>query len=270
VIFLDEYCPPFHARSVLHEQYRPKIILPTMATVYFISDVHLGLKGRTEERAKEARLISFLDSIRARANQIFIVGDLFDAWFEYRTVIPRGFHRLLAKLDELTAAGIVIHYLAGNHDYWMRDYFTKELSIRTYHQPLDISIDGKRILVHHGDGLAHNDTGYRILKRILNNPVNIWLYSWIHPDIGLRIAQSSSHKSRGHTSSKQYGASDGMSEFAAKKIQEGYNIIVMGHRHQPESRQISGGTYINLGDWITHCTYAEMIDGQITLQHWPA
>src|SRR5260221_7293236 len=137
-----------------------------MSRVYFISDVHLGLGPREEERAKEQQLIEFLNVVLENASQLFIVGDLFDAWFEYRTVIPKGFHRLFTKLQDLTEHGIVVHYLAGNHDYWIRDYFHDELGITTYHDAFNITIDGKRIFIHHGDGLANNDTGYKILKKI--------------------------------------------------------------------------------------------------------
>jgi UDP-2,3-diacylglucosamine hydrolase len=239
-----------------------------MQKTYFISDLHLGLSSPEEERAKETRLISFLDHIKENTRQLFIVGDLFDAWFEYRTVIPKGFHRTLTKLNELTDKGIIVHYLAGNHDYWIRDYFRDELGMKTYHDPIDVTIDGKKIHLHHGDGLAANDTGYRILKVILRNPFNIWLYSWLHPDIGVALARSSSKKSRHYTSGKDYGEHDGMVQFATGKINEGYDIVIMGHRHQPAFQQIGKGLYINLGDWVHHNTYAELENGIIQLKEW--
>lgn len=236
--------------------------------MYFISDAHFGLGTKEEERMKEQRLIGFLDHIKKDAQQFFIVGDLFDAWFEYRTVIPKGFHRLLTKLNELTDCGITIHYLAGNHDFWIRDYFRDELGMKTYYQAFDTVIDGKKIFIHHGDGLASNDTGYRILKKILRNPFNIWLYSWLHPDLGIALAQSSSKKSRHYTANKNYGEEDGMVKLAAKKIEEGYDAVIMGHRHQPACKEIGRGVYINLGDWISHYTYAEMESGRIELKKW--
>ena len=239
-----------------------------MSKAYFISDAHLGLGTKEEERAKEQRLIGFLDTILKDASQLFIVGDLFDAWFEYRTVIPKGFHRLLTKLNDLTKRNITVHYLAGNHDYWIRDYFRDELGIKTYHDAFEITIDGKRIFIHHGDGLAGNDTGYKILKKILRNPLNIWLYSWLHPDIGIALARSSSKKSRHYTSTKQYGEEDGMIALATRKIEQGFDIVMMGHRHEPVCKQIGKGTYINLGDWITHNTYAEMEHGRVELKSW--
>ncbi|HEY6192944.1 MAG TPA: UDP-2,3-diacylglucosamine diphosphatase [Bacteroidota bacterium] len=239
-----------------------------MGRTYFISDAHLGLGSREEERQKENRLIAFLDGIQEDADQLFIVGDLFDAWFEYRTVILKGFHRLLAKLDECTERGIAVHYLAGNHDYWMKDYFQSELGIKTYHHPIETLIDGRKVLIHHGDGLSNKDTGYRILKKILNNPLSIWLFTWVHPDIGVSIARSSSRKSRQHTSGKEYGEEDGMLAFARKKIGEGFDIVVMGHRHSPVCVEIGSGVYVNLGDWIGHNTYAAMAGGRIELKQW--
>ena len=239
-----------------------------MSKVYFISDAHLGLGTKEEERAKEQRLIGFLDTLLKDASQLFIVGDLFDAWFEYRSVIPKGFHRLLTKLNDLTQRGITVHYLAGNHDYWIRDYFHDELGMKTYHDAFEITIDGKRIFIHHGDGLASNDMGYKILKKVLRSPFNIWLYSWLHPDIGIVLARSSSKKSRHYTSTKEYGEEDGMITLATQKIEQGYDIVMMGHRHQPVSKQIGKGIYINLGDWITHNTYAEMEHGRIELKSW--
>ncbi|HTK82596.1 MAG TPA: UDP-2,3-diacylglucosamine diphosphatase [Bacteroidota bacterium] len=240
-----------------------------MSIVYFISDAHLGLGSHDEERAKETKLLNFLEHIRNEASELFIVGDLFDAWFEYRTVVPKGFHRLFAMLDDFTQRGIRVHYLAGNHDYWIRDFFGEHLGMKTYHDAFDITVDGKKIYIHHGDGLASKDTGYRILKGILRSKINIWLYSWLHPDLGISLARSSSRKSRHYTSTKDYGEHDAMESFAKKKIDEGYDMIIMGHRHRPAFVEYKNGVYINLGDWISHNSYAEFRDGTISLKFWP-
>ena len=239
-----------------------------MSKLYFISDAHLGLGTADEERAKELRLVQFLDCIKNDASALFIVGDLFDAWFEYRTVIPKGFHRLFTKLEDLTNKGIEVHYLAGNHDYWIRDFFREQLGMKIYHDAFDITVDGKKIYIHHGDGLANKDTGYRILKKVLRNRFNIWLYSLLHPDLGISLARSSSRKSRHYTSTKDYGEHDGMVLFAKKKIDEGFHIVIMGHRHRPIFQELDNGVYINLGDWIAHNSYAEFHDGQISLKYW--
>lgn len=239
-----------------------------MAKSYFISDAHLGLGPKEAEKEKERRLIGFLDHARKDASRLFILGDLFDAWIEYRTVIPRGHHRLLARLHDLRDEGIEVHYLVGNHDFWMRDYLSSEMGIILHREAFDIELDGKKLLLHHGDGLAANDTGYRVLKTILRNRAAIWLFSWLHPDIGLSLARSSSRGSRSYTSAKEYGESDGMKRFAEERLRNGYDIVVMGHRHVPACEELAGGTYVNLGDWITHNTYAEFTDGRITLMNW--
>ncbi|HUL42722.1 MAG TPA: UDP-2,3-diacylglucosamine diphosphatase [Bacteroidota bacterium] len=239
-----------------------------MSKAYFISDVHLGLESAEQERAKESRLLAFLDFMAEDASSLFIVGDLFDAWIEYRTVIPKGYHRTLAKLDEIVTRGIDVHYLAGNHDFWMREFFHDSLGMKTHRDAFSIVVNKKNIFLHHGDGLANNDLGYRIVKKVLRNRMSIWLFSWLHPDLGIRLAQSSSKTSRSYTQDKDYGPVDGMEEFAKQKISEGYDIVVMGHRHHPAFTRIGNGVYINLGDWITSNTYAVLQDGDIQLREW--
>lgn len=235
---------------------------------FFISDIHLGLGNREQEKTKENRLLSFLHSILPRAEYLFIVGDLFDFWFEYATVIPKGFHRTLSALQEFTDRGTPVHYLAGNHDFWMGDYFQKELGFQVHADPFEIRIQDKRIYLHHGDGLAQKDLGYRLIKPILRNRWNIRLYRWLHPDLGVPIARGSSRTSREYTSNKDFGEEKGMVEFASKRIQEGVDIVVMGHRHRPSLLPIGTGVYINLGDWITFNSYGLLADGKMTLNSW--
>jgi UDP-2,3-diacylglucosamine hydrolase len=237
-------------------------------TTYFISDVHLGLGDRAQERAKEDLLLGFLDHILPSTEALCIVGDLFDFWFEYRTVIPKGFHRTLTALQRFTDARVPVHYLAGNHDFWMGDFFSEELGVRIYRDPVELRLGGKRVYLHHGDGLARNDLGYRLIKPVLRNPWSIRLYRWLHPDLGVPLARGSSHTSREYTSGKEFGESAGMAEFAAARIREGIDIVVMGHRHEPEFMTLGGGTYVNLGDWITHRTYGALTGGSMSLQQW--
>ncbi|MEW6510757.1 MAG: UDP-2,3-diacylglucosamine diphosphatase [Bacteroidota bacterium] len=238
--------------------------------LYFISDVHLGLGSREEEKAKETRLIRFLDRVRPDAEQLFIVGDLFDFWFDYRTVIPRGFHRTLAALQEFTDAGKQIHYLVGNHDCWMGDFFETEIGARIYEQPFEIRLQGKRTYIHHGDGLAENDLGYRLIKPILRNRIAVKAYRWLHPDIGVRIARGTSRTSREYTTNKHYGEETGMIRYAEGKIGEGFDLVIMGHHHKPVVHRLRGGVYVNLGDWITCNTYGRMSRGAMTLNTWKA
>jgi UDP-2,3-diacylglucosamine hydrolase len=235
---------------------------------YFFSDVHLGLSTHETEKLKENRLLGFLKSIGPKTDSLFILGDLFDFWFEYRTVIPKGFHRTLAALQEFTDRGVKVHYLAGNHDFWMGEFFQTELGMDLHFEPFEMMVDGKRIFFHHGDGLAKNDTGYKLIKPVLRNKFNIGLYRWLHPDLGVTLARGSSRTSRSYTSHKHYGEEEGMLEFARERIAQGTDIVMMGHRHRPNVVAIDNGTYMNLGDWITYNTYAELADGTVALKAW--
>jgi UDP-2,3-diacylglucosamine hydrolase len=237
-------------------------------TTYFISDVHLGLGDRKAEREKENQLLGFLNHALPDAEALCIVGDLFDFWFEYRTVIPKGFHRTLTAIQLFTDRRVPVHYLAGNHDFWMGDFFSEELGVHLYRDPVELPLGGKRVYLHHGDGLAPNDLGYRLIKPVLRNPWSIRLYRWLHPDLGVPLARGSSQSSREYTSGKKFGEGEGMAAFASTRIREGIDIVVMGHRHTPEIVAMEGGTYVNLGDWITHRTYAALTGGVITLQEW--
>jgi UDP-2,3-diacylglucosamine hydrolase len=236
--------------------------------VYFISDVHLGLGTRREEREKENRLLALFQDILPTTDELYIVGDLFDFWFEYRTVIPKGFHRTLAALQAFTDRGIPVKFLVGNHDCWIRDFFSEEIGMEVHRTPFEAAIQGRRVFLHHGDGLATNDLGYRLIKPVLRNRLAIWLYRWLHPDVGVPLARGSSRTSRTYTSRKDFGEDEGLLKFARERIQEGVDIVVMGHRHQPSFTHIDDGIYVNLGDWVSFNTYAIMEAGTIRLTTW--
>jgi UDP-2,3-diacylglucosamine hydrolase len=238
-----------------------------MAT-YFISDVHLGLGDRVTERAKEDRLLAFLRTILSSTDRLYIIGDLFDFWFEYRTVLPKGFHRTLSALQEFTEKGIPVHFMAGNHDFWVGSFLTAEIGLTLHRDPFEVTIDKKRIFFHHGDGLAQKDLGYRLIRPVLRNRVNIALYRWLHPDIGVPLARGSSRTSRAYTAAKHYGEEESMLKYAAAKIAEGIDIVIMGHRHKPHLEKIGKGMYVNLGDWITYNTYGKLTRGKMTLETW--
>jgi UDP-2,3-diacylglucosamine hydrolase len=234
----------------------------------FLSDVHLGLGTREEERAKENRLLAFLEASLPAAEGLVILGDLFDLWFEYRTVIPKGFHRTLTAIQRYADAGVPVTFLTGNHDFWMGDFFETELGVRVLRDPSEIAVQGKRVYLHHGDGLGLNDPGYRFIKPILRSRMSIALYRWVHPDIGVRLARGSSRSSRAYTSAKDFGEDQGMIAHATEKIRAGADVVVMGHRHVPSLRQIGAGVYVNLGDWITYNSYAVMRGGIMQLRAW--
>lgn len=240
-----------------------------MRKTYFFSDAHLGIGTKEEDRSKERSIVRFLEGVALDGEQLFIVGDLFDYWFEYRTVVPKGYFRLFTQLANLTEGGIRVSYVAGNHDFWLKTYLHDELGVEIHYDPIERDIHGKRFYIHHGDGLIKNDTGYRILKKILRNKTCIYLFSLLHPDLAAVIARWSSHTSRKHTSKRSYEES-GMVEFAEKKIREGYDVVVMGHNHAPMTRNIGSGTYVNLGDWIEEQTYAVFDGTSIQLKKWSA
>lgn len=237
---------------------------------YFFSDVHLGLESDERERLKEKRLIEFLDKASGDACEFFIVGDLFDCWIEYRQVVPKGFYKLLTKLSEICEAGIRINYIAGNHDFWKGDYFSKEFGIEICHTHIERTIEGKRFFIHHGDGFAYNDTGYRILKKIMRNRISQKLYSLLHPDIGIWLAKGTSETSRSYTSEKDYSENDGLRDSAFRKVDEGYDYVIMGHRHLPCMVRHNKGYYINLGDWIEHSSYGKFRQGEFELKEFNA
>lgn len=242
-----------------------KIILDFNYMVYFISDIHLGLLPREEDKIREQKLIDFLDSIKDNCKTLFIVGDLFDYWFEYKTVVPKYFYRIITKLYELRQMGIEIEYLMGNHDFGHKDFFKSELNIQVYHDDIIREIEGKKYYISHGDGKSHKDTGYKILKKILRAKVSLFLFLKLHPDFGIGLASGSSQKSRIYTDKKNYGITDGMREFALKKIDEGFDYVIMGHRHKAEVTLHNSGYYVNLGEWIIKPHYGVIENGEFKL-----
>ncbi|MBS1517811.1 MAG: UDP-2,3-diacylglucosamine diphosphatase [Bacteroidetes bacterium] len=236
------------------------------AAYYFFSDVHLGLESDEKEKLKEKKLTEFLDIIKNDAREIFIAGDLFDCWIEYKYVVPKGYYRLFTKISELVEKGIKINYIAGNHDFWKGDFFNKEFGIEICHTHIEREIEGKKFFIHHGDGFAHNDTGYRILKKILRSRTSQRLYSLLHPSIGIKLAKGTSESSRKHTSNKDYSKKDGLKDRAFEKIDEGFDYVIMGHRHKPMMISHDNGYYINLGDWIDHFSYGVYENGKFELK----
>ena len=212
--------------------------------------MHLGLQSKEKELAKEKLFTDFISEIKHDARALFILGDLFDYWFEYRRVIQKGFFRTFTALKELTDLGAEVHYLIGNHDFLHRDFFEKELNVKVYQSDIIETINDKRFFMGHGDGLVKNDIGYLILKKVLRNKFIQGLYSIIHPDLGIAIASGTSKKSREYTKSKNYGEIDGVFEVAKLKIDEGFDYVLFGHTHERTEKQYKHGHYINLGTWL--------------------
>ena len=218
--------------------------------VYFLSDVHLGFGSRQQDAERERLLLTLLRRITVDAAHVFIVGDLFDAWFDYGTVVPRHHVRTLAQLAAIREAGIPVTYLMGNHDFGHYTYFRNELDIEPLGGDVDVTIGAVRCYVAHGDGKAHDDRGYLLLKAVLRSPMAQRLYRWLHPDVGIMLASGTSETSRSHTDKKDYGQTDGLRDFAVDRLRHGYDIVIMGHRHQVCVERIDKGLYVNLGHWL--------------------
>ena len=233
--------------------------------IYFASDQHLGAPTPTASLPREKKFVAWLDTIKEDAGTIFLLGDLFDFWFEYKTVVPKGFVRVLGKLAELKDAGIDIYFFVGNHDLWMRDYFQKELNIPVFHKPQEFDINGKIFLIGHGDGLGPNDHGYKRMKKVFTFPFFKWLFRWLHPDIGVRLGHYFSVKNKlisGDEDARFLGdENEWLAQYCRRKLTEKhYDFFVFGHRHLPLEIELNNNsTYINLGDWIQYFTYGEFM-----------
>ena len=233
--------------------------------IYFASDQHLGAPTPKASLPREKKFVAWLDTIKEDAGTIFLLGDLFDFWFEYKTVVPKGFVRVLGKLAELKDAGIDIYFFVGNHDLWMRDYFQKELNIPVFHKPQEFDINGKIFLIGHGDGLGPNDHGYKRMKKVFTFPFFKWLFRWLHPDIGVRLGHYFSVKNKlisGDEDARFLGEeNEWLAQYCRRKLTEKhYDFFVFGHRHLPLEIELNNNsTYINLGDWIQHFTYGEFM-----------
>ena len=228
--------------------------------IYFLSDVHLGFEDRALDKKREDLLLKTLDVVSEDCRTLVILGDLFDFWFEYKTVIPKIFYRTITKLYEIKQNGIEIIYLMGNHDFGHKSFFSDELGVEIIKDDVEIVFYGKRFYLSHGDGKSFYDSIYNFLKKILRNPISLYFYTKLHPDLGIKLASGSSKESRKHTSKKKYGDVEGMEQFAGKKIEEGFDYVVMGHRHKLIMKKLGNGFYVNLGDWL-HEPHIGRFDG---------
>ncbi len=229
--------------------------------IYFLSDFHLGAPDRVSSLEREKLLVRFFDEIKNEAAEIFLVGDMFDFWYEYRKVVPKGHVRLLGKLAELSDAGIPMHFFVGNHDMWMRDYFQKELNIPVYFKPEEFERQGKKFLLGHGDGLGPGDKGYKRLKKVFRNPVSKWVFGVFPPIMGMGLANYLSRRSRAAGLQEEIflGEEKEWLIIYCKEIlkQKKIDFFVFGHRHLAiDFRLNDTSRYINLGDWIHYYTYA--------------
>ncbi len=246
----------------------------THKKIYFFSDAHLGIPDMESSRVREMKLVRFLDQIKEDALEIYILGDLFDFWFEYKTVIPKGFSRLFGKLAELTDHGIPVHFFRGNHDIWAFNYLKEELGLTIHRKPITKELLGKTFYLAHGDGLGRGDKGYKFLKWIFERKTNQWLFRWLHPDWGLGMGFFWSRRSRYANEAKETNKSvepanksienSRLPLFAKGLLAQGEKIdyFVMGHWHIVRNIELDKNSrFIFLGDWISRFSYGEF-DGK--------
>lgn len=238
-----------------------------LKNIYFASDQHLGAPTQEASFPRELKFIQWLDEVKKDADAIFLLGDLFDFWFEYQTVVPKGFVRVLGKLAEIRDSGIPIYFFVGNHDLWMHDYFEKELKIPVYYDNKEFTFNGKTFLIGHGDGKGPGDMGYKRMKKVFTNPFFKWIFRWLHPDVGVKLAQYLSVKNKlisGAEDVKFLGKeNEWLYQYCLRKLEaKHYDYFVFGHRHLPMEIELNENSkYINLGDWIDYFTYG-FFDGK--------
>ena len=239
----------------------------TNKKIYFASDFHLGVPTLEISLAREKLICKWLNTIKHDAEEIYLVGDIFDFWYEYKYSIPKGQTRLLGKIAEITDSGIPVHFFTGNHDLWMKDYFKQELNVQIHHQPITKTFNGKAFYIGHGDGLGPGDRGYKFLKKIFTSPISKWLYSRLHPNLAFYIAKKSSKRSRintGTSDEKFLGQENEWLFLYCREYLKNNKIdyFIFGHRHLPLELNVDNkAVYINLGEWINYNTYA-VFDGE--------
>ncbi len=244
-----------------------QINLPEGKKIYFASDFHLGVPGRDSSLVREKKIVAWLDQLQHNAHSIYLLGDIFDFWFEYKQAIPKGFIRLQGKLAELRDKGLPIYFFTGNHDMWMFDYFTNELGIVIYREPQVLNVNSLKLLIGHGDGLGQGDTIYKLLKWFFNSGVCQWLFARIHPNLGISLAKFWSRKSRISNNAREEKFNGEENEFLLTYCRElekrqHYDFYIFGHRHLPLDLKVGENSrYINLGEWVHFNTYA-VLDGQ--------
>lgn len=248
--------------------------MKTEKKIYFASDFHFGIPDRQASLQREEKFIRWLELVRPDAGEIFLMGDLFDFWFEYKTVVPKGYIRLLGKLAEITDSGIPVHLFRGNHDMWAFDYLEEEIGLKLYRKPVIREFGGRQFFLAHGDGLGPGDGGYKFIKYVFERKINRFLFRWLHPDIGTWLGLYWSRRSRYSNLIKEAREADGeirpdfqearLAKFCRQTLETGQHIdyFIFGHWHIPNIEPLSGGSqYVHLGDWITHFTYG-VFDGE--------
>jgi UDP-2,3-diacylglucosamine hydrolase len=246
--------------------------LPDNKKIYFASDFHLGVPTPQKSLEREKKIVRWLDSISGDAAEIYLVGDIFDFWFEYKHAVPKGYVRLLGKLAEISDKGIPIHIFTGNHDMWIFDYLPKEIGATLYREPIIKTINNKKLYIGHGDGLGPGDYGYKFIKKVFANKFCQWAFARLHPNFGIGLANYFSRKSRkvnAVNDLKFLGEeNEWLAVYCKEYLQkEHIDFFIFGHRHLPlEIKVGENSVYYNLGEWINHFTYAVFDGNNIELK----
>jgi UDP-2,3-diacylglucosamine hydrolase len=243
--------------------------------IYFASDIHLGALGYKSSREREDRIVRWLDSIKHDVAELFLVGDVFDFWFEYKTVVPKGYIRFLGKLAELVDAGVKLYLFKGNHDMWMFDYFVTELNATIISNELVLERQGKKLFIHHGDGLGPGDGKYKLLKKVFRSRLCQWFFERLHPNFGVGVANYWSGHSRlanAASNEQKLFENEWLVSFARETLKTThYDYMIFGHRHIPMMVRLNEHCeYVNLGEWVFNNSYAVMDNGVITLEYFEA
>ncbi|MGB0432419.1 MAG: UDP-2,3-diacylglucosamine diphosphatase [Bacteroidia bacterium] len=242
-----------------------------MKKVFFASDFHLGTPSKEKSEKREKLIIQWLNMVKEQGSHLFLVGDLFDFWHDYKHVVPKGFISFQAKIKELVESGIEVHFFTGNHDLWMFGYFSDELGVKVHKNPISIKLNNKSFYIAHGDGLGPGDHGYKFIKKVFTNKICQFLFRWFHPDLGVPLASYLSRSSRENEDQddlKFLGEEKEWLIIHSKEIlrNENFDFMVYGHRHVPIKYKLNNSLYINLGDWISNFTFGEYFNGEFELK----
>lgn len=241
--------------------------MPELKSIYFLSDAHIGKENKKKEIFKIKAILSFLDQAEKDADSIYFLGDIFEFFFEFYSVVYKEYFELYHKIRTLADRGVKIYYIVGNHDAWHIDFFRDKLRVVVFDSQCELNLDGKRVFIHHGDGLYKGELGYRLLRWIIRSGIFVWFFRLLHPDLAKVVARVFSCFS---SRSKKINTSlaDKCEKFAKDKLNEGFDVVIMGHTHMPCLKRIGSGIYINTGDWINKFSYVRYRKGEFFLEYW--
>ena len=271
--------------------------LPQGKKIFFLSDFHLGAPDYTHSREREAKVTAWIDAHKHEMHSLFLLGDIFDYWFEYRYVVQKGFVRFMAKIAELTDSGIPVHFFGGNHDTWNKHYFQQELGMQVYRGNMELNVDDARFLIGHGDGLGANEIGYKWMKALFEAKTSRVLYASLHPYWGSRLAKAMSRHSRKAGSAsgeehyrREHWKNQNLLAFTQQVLQQKHiDFFIFAHRHWPVLARLDGtqvqvvsecqvtlehgkaaekrdSFYLNTGDWLHYCSYASFDGDTLRLE----